>query len=224
MGLTHKSIVERVVEELEGQILNGELEPGQRITEEGLSSKWKVSRSSLREAFRILESQGFVIHEPRRGVRVSVITPRTVREVYQVRAALEGLTLQLAVQENPPKIVDKLKSLHERMKSNVCKGDLAAYHKLNQQFHETFICASKNEYLIQTLTPINKLAKRFRAEVFISSRGVKKSLVNHAKIVEAFENGNPEAAGEMRKQTVLEFGKMLETLLEEKTKRRKLAS
>ncbi|MGD9125515.1 MAG: GntR family transcriptional regulator, partial [Desulfarculaceae bacterium] len=153
MGLTHKSIVERVVEELEGQILNGELEPGQRITEEGLSSKWKVSRSSLREAFRILESQGFVIHEPRRGVRVSVITPRTVREVYQVRAALEGLTLQLAVQENPPKIVDKLKSLHERMKSNVCKGDLAAYHKLNQQFHETFICASKNEYLIQTLTP-----------------------------------------------------------------------
>ena len=215
MQLTHKSIVETAVEELERQILNRELKPDQRITEESLIKKWKISRSSLREAFRILEGQGFVSREPRRGVRVTNITPQSLREIYQVRAALEGLTLQLAVEENDPMVVLKLKDFLKKMEGKTAKGDRKAFHKLNMQFHETLIRASKNEYLIKILSPINKLVERFRAELFIS-QGVEKSLANHTEIVLAFEIGDPEAAGEMRMRAVLEFGKRLEVLLEEK--------
>lgn len=218
MRLSHQSIVAKVVEELEQQILSGSLRPGARITEESLSKKWEVSRSSLREAFRILESQGYVDHSPRRGIKVAVITPRKVREVYQVRAALEGLTVQLAVEKNDPKVIGRLEKLHERMQRKVSQGDLKEYQKLNQQFHEIMIKASDNEFMIQTLTPINKLAKRLRAEVFVSPQGVEKSLLNHAALISAFKNGDSRQAGETRAQTVLEFGNMLESLLEEKIK------
>jgi DNA-binding GntR family transcriptional regulator len=214
MPLEHKSIVEIVVEEMERQILNRELKPGQHITEESLTSKWKISRSSLREAFRILESQGFVTHEPRRGIRVSCITSHTVKEVYQVRAALEGLVLELAVQESADEVEDKLKNLNEKMKIQTEKGDLKAYHELNMKFHETLIHASRNEFLIKVLTPINKVAERFRAELFIS-QGVEKSLTNHEEIILAFENGDPKAAGEKRTKAILEFGEMVGAMFNE---------
>lgn len=218
MRLSHQSIVAKVVEELEQRILSGALQPGERITEESLSKQWEVSRSSLREAFRILESQGFVDHTPRRGIKVAVITPRKVREVYQVGAALEGLTVQLAVEKNDPKVIERLQKLQKRMQAKVSEGDIKEYQKLNQQFHEILIKASDNEFIIKTLTPINKLAKRLRAEVFVSPQGVEKSLLNHAVIISAFKNGNSKEAGETRAHTVLEFGKMLESLLDEKIK------
>ena len=218
MRLSHQSIVARVVEELEQSILRGDLRPEQRLTEESLSKRWEVSRTSIREAFRILESQGYVDHIPRRGVTVAVISPRKAREVYQVRAALEGLTVQLAVENHRPQVVERLERLHQRMQARVEKGDLKEYQKLNQQFHEIMINASENEYLIRTLTPINKMAKRLRAEVFVSPQGMEQSLHNHALIIRSFKKGDSKAAGEMRAQTVLKFGEMLASLLEEKMK------
>lgn len=216
MGLSHQSIVAKVVEELEQRILKGELRPGQRITEESLSKSWEVSRSTLREAFRILESQGFVEHTPRRGIKVAVVTPRRVREVYQVRAALEGLMVRLAVENHDPRVVPRLEKLHQRMQGKAEEGDLKAFQKLNQQFHEMVIQASDNEFMVQTLTPINKLAQRLRAEVFATPQGVEQSLQNHAALISAFKSGDAQQAGEARAQTVLAFGQMLASLLREK--------
>jgi DNA-binding GntR family transcriptional regulator len=216
MRLSHQSLVARVVEEMEQQILNGQLPPGQRITEESLSKQWEVSRSSLREAFRILESQGFVEHTPRRGVKVTEINPTTVREVYQVRAALEGLTVRLAVESKNSKVLAHLTKLHQRMQEKAAKGDRKQFQELNQQFHEVMIKASQNQYLIQTLTPINKMTMRLRAEVFISPQGMEQSLLNHAELLHSFTSGDAKAAGELRTETVLRFGEILATLLEEK--------
>ena len=95
--INQKSLAEHIVEDLEQKIIVGILQPGQRIIEEALCKTYGVSRSPVREAFHILESQGFVIREPRRGISVAEITPREAEEIYRIRASLEGLAMSLAV-------------------------------------------------------------------------------------------------------------------------------
>jgi DNA-binding GntR family transcriptional regulator len=77
--IRQKSLAEHIVEDLERKIIDRTLQPGQRIVEEGLCKAFGVSRFPVREAFQILESRGFVIREPRKGISVARITPRRRR-------------------------------------------------------------------------------------------------------------------------------------------------
>lgn len=216
MSLKHKSVVERLVEELENRILKGQLKPGQKIPEEALCEEWEVSRASLREAFRILESQGFVVREPRRGVRVTLVTPEWVQEVYQVCASLESTATRLAVERQDPKVINKLRSLHKRMLSAHAKDDVKAYTRFNQEFHDTIIHGSGNEFLVQMLSPINKMTKRFRCEVLMVPGRIPKSLASHDHIISLFENKQAGEAEALRKATILKFGEEIISILEER--------
>lgn len=216
MSLKHKSIVERLVEELENRILKGQLEPGQKIPEEALCEEWQVSRASLREAFRILESQGFVVREPRRGVRVTVITPEWVREIYQVCASLESTATRLAVERQDPKVIKKLRSLHKRMLNAHAKNDVKGYTRLNQEFHDTIIQGSGNDFLVHMLSPINKMTKRFRCEVLTVPGRIPRSLASHEHIIGLFERNEAEEAESLRKETILKFGDEIISILKER--------
>jgi len=79
--INHKSLAEYIFQDLENKIIAGTLKPGQRIVEEELCRSFGVSRSPVREALRILESQGFVLREPRRGVTVTKVTLKEAEDI-----------------------------------------------------------------------------------------------------------------------------------------------
>ncbi len=172
-----------MVEDLEGKIVSGELVPRQRITEEALAAEYGVSRSSLREAFRILESQGYIIHEPRKGVCVTSLTPELVRDVYEVRSVLEGLAMFLAVKNISSDQIKFMERINNEMNDASKEKNMIKYTNLNQQFHEKLIEASENDFLMATLTPINKMVKRIRAELFMEEETYKMSEFSHANIL-----------------------------------------
>ncbi len=201
--INQKSLAEHIVEDLEQKINAGTLKPGQRIIEEALCKTYGVSRSPVREAFQILESQGFVIREPRKGISVAAITPREAEQIYRIRATLEGLAMSLAVQSQTPQLLKKLKEMHQQMLRAAEAGNPAVYKRLNQKFHELLINACANPRLIQLIRTFDKQTLRYRMAVANSPRWMPSSAQIHGQIIAAFEAGDAEAAEQVRRKAIL---------------------
>ncbi len=201
--IKHESLVEKIVQGLEKKILDGSLKPGERIIEVSLCKILGVSRSPLREAFRILESKGFVTREPRKGITISQITPREVEEIYVIRANLESLATYLAVKKQNPDALKKLRKLHQQMVAVAIKGNTSAYFSLNLKFHDTLIGACENSRLIRLIDTFGKQTMRYRLEAITVHGWMDSSIKIHEAILDSFASGDAEKAEQLRKQSVL---------------------
>jgi DNA-binding GntR family transcriptional regulator len=201
--IRQKSLAEHIVEDLEQKIIARTLKPGQRIIEEGLCKTFGVSRSPVREAFQILESRGFVVREPRKGISVARITRQEAEDIYRIRASLDGLATSLAVRKRTPEFLKKLKKLHEQMTRAAEKENTTTYSNLNQKFHELIITACGNERLIQLIRNFDKQTMRYRLAIISRPGWMENSAKLHAEIVAAIEAGDAEAAERIRKDSLL---------------------
>ena len=206
----HKSLVEHIAEHLEEKIISGALKPGQRIIEESLTQAFGVSRSPVREAFRILEIQGFVTREPRKGISVARVSPQEVEETYLIRANIESLAVRLAIQKQNPEILQQLKTLQGRMADAAASHDLQQYYHLNFQFHETFTNGCENKRLVKLVETFSKQTRCHRLMLvsrqdLMSMPGwMQASLKNHGKLIQAFEDRNRESGERIRKKQILD--------------------
>ncbi|OIP94372.1 MAG: hypothetical protein AUK26_00340 [Syntrophaceae bacterium CG2_30_58_14] len=201
--IKQKSLAEHIVEELEKKIVDGALQPGQRIIEEALCKTLGVSRSPVREAFQILESRGFVVREPRKGISVARSTQREAEDIYRIRASLDGLATSLAVEKQTPEFLKKLKKMHEQMIRAAEKENVAAYQQLNEKFHGLLINACENPRLIQLIQNFDKQTIRYRMAVSSGPGWMRNSTKIHAAIIVSFEAGDAEAAERIRKNSIL---------------------
>ena len=207
--LHHRSLVEHIVESLENEIIEGRLKPGQRIVEAALCEAWGVSRSPLREAFRILESQGFLVRQARKGMFVAAITSREAEEILQIRASLESLAIGLVIRNGGPETIKRLKELHEGMVRAAEENKPTPYHRLNIQFHEVLLKACGNNHLVQLIGTLEKQIKLYRVELLMA-RGLKNSSDAHARIIELLESGDIEMAERERRERILSSIPLLE--------------
>jgi len=201
--IKQKSLAEHIVEELEKKIVDGALQPGQRIIEEALCKTLGVSRSPVREAFQILETRGFVVREPRKGISVARSTQREAEDIYRIRASLDGLATSLAVEKQTPEFLKKLKKMHEQMIRAAEKENVAAYQQLNEKFHGLLINACENPRLIQLIQNFDKQTIRYRMAVSSGPGWMRNSTKIHAAIIVSFEAGDAEAAERIRKNSIL---------------------
>ncbi len=202
-AINHKSLVEHIVEKIEQQIIDGALTPGERIVEAALCQRLNISRSPLREACRILESQGAVVRIPRRGVFVAKVSPQEAEDICQIRANLESLATFLAVKKMDPETLKKMKALHRRMIRLAENGNVSEYYRLNLKFHKTLTSACENKRLIQMIDTFVKQTGRYRVEVLSIPGRLKASIENHEKIIRSIEQGDAEQAELLRKNTIL---------------------
>ena len=201
--IRQRSLAEHIVEDLERRIISRTLKPGQRIIEESLCKTFGVSRSPVREAFQILESQGFVVREPRKGISVAKITPQEAEDIYRIRAGLEGLALSLAVQKQTPELLKKLKNLNAQMVHASEKKNGKTYNNLNQKFHELIVSACGNQRLAQLIRTFDRQTARYRIAVMVGPGWMENSTRIHKAIIAAFEAGDAEAAERIRRSAVL---------------------
>jgi DNA-binding GntR family transcriptional regulator len=201
--IRQRSLAEHIVEELEKKIVDGALQPGQRIIEEALCKTLGVSRSPVREAFQILESRGFVVREPRKGISVARSTQREAEDIYRIRASLDGLATSLAVEKQTPEFLKKLKKMHVQMIRAAEKENVIAYQQLNEKFHGLLINACENPRLIQLIQNFDKQTIRYRMAVSSGPGWMRNSTKIHAAIIASFEAGDAEAAERIRKNSIL---------------------
>ena len=202
--IKQKSLVEHIIQDLEDKINGGVLKPGERVVEETLCKTFGVSRSPVREALRILESQGYVEREPRKGVTVSSVTAKEIEDTYRIRANLESLAVYLSVKKQDPKVLQQLKKIHNKMIELAEEGKVSgAYFNLNLKFHKTLVDACDNKRLTQIIDTFVKQTKRYRVQILSIPGRIEASLKNHEMIIRSFEAGNAKKAESLRKETIL---------------------
>jgi DNA-binding GntR family transcriptional regulator len=121
-------------EALRSMILSGELLPGERLPENSLTSQLGVSRSPLREAMAVLQREGLITQEPRRGAVVAPLTAHDIYEIYTLRAKLEELAVQLGVPVVDESRLDRLREAYAALEA--ATGDDQTEHtRLAFEFH-----------------------------------------------------------------------------------------
>lgn len=145
--IQRRSLHDELTELVRGLITGGEMAPGEKIPEQQLCERFGVSRTPLREALKVLASEGIVTLRPNRGAVVSALTLEELDEVFPVMGALEALSGEIACLHITDEEVAAIQALHEAMVGHWKAGELQPYFRLNQQIHEAILEATRNETL-----------------------------------------------------------------------------
>jgi DNA-binding GntR family transcriptional regulator len=143
-------------------IVEGRLAPGEKLNERELAARLKVSRTPLREALKLLTAEGLVEHLPNRGAAVPRLDADDVAAAFEVMAALEGLSGELACARVTEAEVDEIRALHFEMLAHHARKDLSSYYRVNAQIHRAINRAARNPVLTETYDRINARIQAFR--------------------------------------------------------------
>lgn len=181
--LRHEELVARIRD----MIVEGELAPGNRVSERALCERFAVSRTPLREALKVLASEGLLQLLPNRGARVVRLTERDVEEMFAVMGALEGLAGELAAERIADAEIAEIRALHYQMLLHHTRGELMPYFRLNQQIHAKILEASGNRTLVAQYRMLAGRIRRARYLANISRSRWDEAAEEHARILGAIE-------------------------------------
>ncbi|MDJ0951098.1 MAG: GntR family transcriptional regulator [Alphaproteobacteria bacterium] len=210
-----ESIASELARVLEDAIIYGEIEPGTRLREEEVSVRYGVSRSPVREAFRLLERDGLAIRATRRGFKVSEVGRRDLREVYSCRVALEGLAAEQAAAARTQAQVAAMRRLLADMGAAKAARDARAYFAHNVALTGLIYEATGNETLQRLLSRIEKQARRYRFMAYVTRPAlIAQSETGNRRIIDAIADGKPETARDITEGLIRTSWKAIDAHLE----------
>ena len=183
-----------VFQALRQAIITGEFAPGERLMEIKLADKLGVSRTPVREAIRMLELEGLVVMIPRKGAEVARISEKSLRDVLEVRRALEPMAARRMTELGDTAAVEQLSALHQQFLAAVEQEDTARIASLDEAFHSAIVAASGNRLLIAINQQVNQEIKTFRSKTFQVPQNVKNAVVPHSSILRAIRAGDSAGA------------------------------
>jgi len=205
MKIKSKSIVDYAVKYLENLIIGGKLGPGRRIKEQEVSSQLGISRPPVREAFKILEAEGLIKREPRRGVFVSEVTSNDIWEIYTLKIALYTLAVRLAIDRISDNGIGRLERIVAEMEiiaDNDINPDIMKYEELNNLFHETTAILAGHGRLRKIVQSLNNQIKRVSHRSFTKKGHLKSSCRYHRLILEAIKAEDKILAERLTKEHI----------------------
>ncbi len=210
---------ERIVDFIKDSVVSGRLKPGERVPEQEIAENLGISRTPIREAFRQLESEGFISVTPRKGAVVSPITDKDVNEFYAIKSLLEGFAAKTACTKLAQKDIKRLESLNSQMGRCAEKSDVKGFFKLDNQFHDIFLKACGNEKLCAMVYQLVQQFERFRITALSVPGRMTVSVKQHRDIIEAFRESNVALVESLVMANAEKSGHMLvEELLKDKPK------
>ena len=192
LGGAHVPLRQAVTDEIRRAIVSGRFAPGERLYEENLATELAVSRNPVRESLQTLASEGFVELEPRRGAKVARFSDQRVRDLFEVREALEGLVARLAALRRTREQLDALRAVVAAGVAAVERDDLSELPALNARFHRLLADMAGNAMLAEHLERLSDLITWIYAER-IQQRS-RHSWQEHQHIVDAIAAGDPDEA------------------------------
>lgn len=147
---------------LQDKIVYGELAPGTRLIEEDIVRRHSVSRSPVREAFRVLEQDGLLVRDRRRGVRVGLLSVTDLDEIYACRLPLEGLAAEEAAKHRTDAHLPALEEAMNGLQNAFCAANVCEYFEQNVRMTDCILLASGNATLRRLIGIIGKQALRYR--------------------------------------------------------------
>jgi len=199
---------------LESAIVFCDLAPGERLTEEDVSARYGISRSPVREAFRLLAADGLVILSARRGIRVAPVSRRDLAEVQGCRVELEGLAAAQAAERAEAADLRALKDVLDRMEAALAAEDVREYFSQNVAFTARVHQATGNVTLRRLLDGIGKQALRYRYIAYQKLPELMRvSLPGNRRILAAIRAREPERARDITATLIRNAWKAIEPLV-----------
>ncbi|UVJ41868.1 GntR family transcriptional regulator [Pseudomonas sp. LS1212] len=185
---------EIVLDKLRSAIMSFQLLPGDRLVERDLCDRLGVSRTSVREALRHLESEGLVEFADAKGPRVAIITLENARDIYELRCVLEGLIVQLFTLNAKAKDIRALEKALEENRKALEEGELQQVLESVQGFYDVLLEGSGNDVAAQQLRQLQARISYLRATSVSQENRRGASNQEMVRIVEAIKSGDPLAA------------------------------
>ncbi|MFK7966276.1 MAG: GntR family transcriptional regulator [Burkholderiaceae bacterium] len=180
-GLKHADVAAQLRE----MILTGDLAAGARLNERVLCESLRVSRTPLREAFRVLAAERLVALHPNRGASVVELSAQDIRDLFEVMIGLEGLSGELAASRASDEQIDEVRALHYEMLAAHARRDLPAYYRLNRDIHEAINRAAGNLALAETYDAINIRIQHLRFRSNFNQAKWDAAVAEHSQMIEA---------------------------------------
>jgi DNA-binding GntR family transcriptional regulator len=211
----------RAVDALRALIFAGELPPGSDHLESELAEKLGMSRTPVREATLVLESQGLLEVRPRKGVRISALSADDMREIYEVLTELESLAASLAADAHySEQELSRLKSATLEMEASVAANDREGWARADAAFHDELVRLGGNKRIQTIVSNFNDQVRRARALTLHMRPMPRKSNEDHRALYEAIAMGDSKAAREIHWRHRTEAKDMLINLLNQHGLRR----
>jgi len=188
---------DEITEKLRDGIIYGEFSPNERLVEDSLAAKFETSRTPIREAIRNLSTIGLVKIIPNKGAMVAEVNMEEMKEMYVIRANLEGLAVKLATNNIPESIFPELEEMMQAMNDSFNNGDREGFEKWNTAFHLTIYGYCKNKMLTGMIRDLLDKSVLFRRSSWASPRLIKTVMEEHRDLLEALKKRDEKNAQEI---------------------------
>ena len=202
--ISHSVLSQQVLDKLREAIINGSLAPGERLVEGEMAERLGTSRTPVREAFIRLEQEGLIENLPNRGGFVKDFTAADVREIFQLRAALEGMAWQLAAERMAEEHLQFLEDLLGQQREAIAKGDNSGLLKLDSQFHQYILkVAGEPPRLLKMWLELEAQRQVVLNRLYHVFPDIAPAVVewDHSRILHAFREGDIARLMELNRET-----------------------
>jgi DNA-binding GntR family transcriptional regulator len=178
-------LTDQVAARLRTMLVEGQIAPGAKLNERVLAERLRVSRTPLREAIKLLAVEGLVDLLPHRGAQAVRLTEADIVHSFEVLAALEALSGELAAQRIDEAALAELRAMHYEMLAAYERRDLSAYYRLNAAIHGAINAAANNPVLRATYTRINARVQSLRFRTNQDGAKWKRAVAEHEQMIDA---------------------------------------
>jgi DNA-binding GntR family transcriptional regulator len=188
LSMAPTSLHNGVIKTVRQMIFAGELIGGQRVPEKLICKKLSISRTPLREALKVLASEGLLTLLPNRGARVNRLQEKDIDEMFLVMGALESLAGELACKKISAAQIDEVRSLHYQMAADHKNGKLINYFDLNQRIHAAIMIATNNAPLTELYALLAGRIRLARYRANFSQARWNQAMAEHVEILDALSD------------------------------------
>lgn len=217
--IQHKTATTFAYEQLKRAILSGELMPGARLREQELVDWLAISRTPIREALRNLHTEGFVEVLSYKGAIVREFDSEEVREEYTLRAALEGMAAELAVNRLTEGDIEALETLSDALEQALDKQDEDRYLEANRAFHFALYRLSGSRKLVKGIDDSWNKVNLYRRLAYSLPGGWEEEREFHRTLLDACRARDGESARKLVQRSCLAMSNLLVSTIQRSTDR-----
>ena len=192
-------------EAIRKDIIYGEYELGEPLSEVKICKKYNLSKTPVREALAILQNEGLVNRIARRGSFVFDITVSEIKQIAESRYLLENYAIQNSMIASPQILVNKLTEIYENMVKAAHLNDHVAFLDLDTEFHKSFFISCNNDYLVNFYNVLSNKSQALKYYVVKNAIEGGEGLISHKSILDDVKNNNINALSENLKQHLTEW-------------------
>ena len=214
LPIRRQTLTSMTVDAIRERILRGHYPEGEPLRQDAIGAELGVSRIPVREALRQLEAEGLVIFNPHRGAIVSVLSLKQIRELFELRAEIEGDLIRRAVPLMKAEHHDNAEGILDAYDDALRDGDVAVYGALNWKFHSALYAAADRELTMNVVSKLHQQSDRYLRMQLALTHGETRARNEHRGIAAAARKRDIAKASRLMREHIIGAGRTLVTFLE----------